>query len=89
MPSLKALEKDPRAQFTRCVIMWSDHYQFCMERSEAVRVATQEFEQKQKREDRGWLSDMQDMDHCMSFKSMRWINKEEAKGEGAKSEEAK
>ena len=66
--------------------MWSDHYQFCLERAEAVRVATQEFEQKQKREDRGWFSDMQDMDHCMSFSSMRWINKEEAKGEGAKTD---
>ena len=68
MPSLKTLEKDPRAQFTRCVIMWSDHYQFCLERSEAVRAATQEFEQKQKREDRGWFSDMQAMDRHMSYK---------------------
>ena len=64
--------------------MWSDHYQFCLERSEAVRAATQEFELKQKREDRGWFSDMQEMDRVMSYGSMRRIEKKEAKSEDGK-----
>ena len=64
--------------------MWSDHYQFCLERSEAVRKATEEFEVKQKREDRGWFSDMQAMDRVMSYDSMRRIEKKEAKSEDGK-----
>ena len=68
MPSLKTLEKDPRAQFTKAVIMWSDHYEFCQERTERVRGATQEFEEEKKREDRAWFSDMQAMDRHMSYK---------------------
>ena len=69
--------------------MWSDHYQFCLERAEAVRVATQEFEQKQKREDRGWFSDMQAMDRVMAYEKKSKEQEEAAKKEAAKKEAAK
>ena len=55
--------------------MWSDWYQFNLDRTEAVKQATEEFEAKQKKEDREWFGEMQSMDHVMSYERMRRIEK--------------
>ena len=51
--------------------MWNDWYQFNSERSEAIKEATEKYENKVKREDREWFVKMQGMDRVMSYESMR------------------
>ena len=51
--------------------MWNDWYQFNSERSEAIKEATEKYENKVKREDREWFVKMQGMDRVMRHESMR------------------